>query len=112
MLNSQIKSVKTKLKSKKTLTLSHREMILTSVSSACELKRGDTKSSLLVSPSFQDTIAVAAGGDKWAAEAMANAPQAETKARERGMDERVGLGRAGSLGHVRRRLTAPLLVLP
>lgn len=60
---------------------------------------------MLVSPSFQDTIAAAAGGDKWAAEAVANAPtQAETK--ERGMDKRVGLGQAGSLGHVRRRLTA------
>ena len=32
--------------------------------------------------------------------------QAEKKARQRGMDERVGLGCAGSLRQVRRRLTA------
>ena len=64
------------------------------------MNRGDIESSPLVSPSFQDTIAAAAGDDKWMAEAVANEPQAETKVRERGMDERVGLGRAGSLGHV------------
>ena len=69
VLKSQLKSVKTKFKSKKTLTLNQREMILTKVSSACELKRGDIESLLLVSPSFQDTIVAAAVDDKWTAEA-------------------------------------------
>ncbi|VAH52515.1 unnamed protein product [Triticum turgidum subsp. durum] len=97
VLKSQLKSVKTKFKSKKTLTINQREMILTKVSSACEFKRGDIESSLLVSPSFQDTIAAAAVGDKWAAEAVANAPRTEKKAAEREGNGRMGQAGSGRL---------------